>query len=94
MFFHSGTGKLRDDISRRDFKRALQRANIKNFRFHDLRHTWASWHIQRGTPLMVLKELGGWETIEMVQKYAHLNADHLLSYVNQVKFSSNTRLAR
>ena len=92
--FHSGTGKLRDDISRRDFKRALQRANIKNFRFHDLRHTWASWHIQRGTPLMVLKELGGWETIEMVQKYAHLNADHLLSYVNQVKFSSNTRLAR
>lgn len=87
--FHSGTGKRRDDISRREFKKALTKANIKNFRFHDLRHTWASWHVQNGTPLMVLKELGGWETIEMVQKYAHLNADHLLSYVNQVNFTSN-----
>ena len=34
---------------------------------------------------MVLKELGGWETIEMVQKYAHLNAGHLLQYANHVK---------
>ena len=33
--------------------------------------------------------MGGWETIEMVQKYAHINARHLLKYANQVKFSSN-----
>jgi site-specific recombinase XerD len=36
---------------------------------------------QRGTPLQVLKELGGWETMEMVQRYAHLSADHLARWV-------------
>lgn len=37
---------------------------------------------------MVLKELGGWETLEMVKLYAHLNADHLLNYANHVKLTS------
>ncbi|WP_334015754.1 MULTISPECIES: tyrosine-type recombinase/integrase [Burkholderia cepacia complex] len=61
--------------------KALRRAGLHDFRWHDLRHTWASWHVQRGTPLQVLKELGGWETMEMVQRYAHLSADHLAHWV-------------
>jgi len=51
---------------------ACKQVGIAGFRFHDFRHTWASWHVQAGRPLMVLKELGGWERIEMVKKYAHL----------------------
>ncbi|WP_338116183.1 site-specific integrase, partial [Thiocystis violacea] len=42
------------------WKKALERAGIKSFRWHDLRHTWASWHVQLGTPLHVLQEMGGW----------------------------------
>ncbi|WZB62197.1 tyrosine-type recombinase/integrase [Achromobacter xylosoxidans] len=57
-----------------------------HFHWHDLRHTRASWHVQHGTPLMVLKELGGWETIEMVQKYAHLAPSHVAAHANAVKF--------
>jgi len=42
----------------------------------------------RGTPQMVLKELGGWETIEMVQKYAHLAPSHVAAHAKTVMFWS------
>ncbi len=56
----------------------------QDFRWHDLRHTWASWHVQAGTPLHVLQELGGWASPEMVQRYAHLSAGHLADYANNI----------
>ncbi|MGB3291103.1 MAG: site-specific integrase [Burkholderiaceae bacterium] len=74
----------------RVFERACREVGIDDFRWHDLRHTWASWHAQRGTPLMVLKELGGWETLAMVQKYAHLAPSHVAAHANTVKFWSNS----
>jgi integrase len=59
------------------WKAALKRAEITDFRWHDLRHTWASWHVQNGTSLQELMELGGWSSIEMVLRYAHLAGEHL-----------------
>jgi integrase len=60
--------------------KAKRRAGIEDFRFHDLRHTWASWHVQSGTSLPELMELGGWSSYEMVLRYAHL-APERLSFV-------------
>lgn len=62
------------------WRNALIAAGIENFRWHDLRHTWASWHVQNGTPMHVLQELGGWSDIRMVQRYAHLAPEHLSPY--------------
>lgn len=70
------------------WRKALVRAGIENFRWHDLRHTWASWHIQNGTPLHALQELGGWSESEMVQRYAHLSPLHLSAYANNVTVES------
>ena len=66
------------------WRRALEEAGIKDFRWHDLRHTWASWHIQNGTPIHILQELGGWSDIRMVQRYAHLSSERLTPYADRL----------
>ena len=71
------------------WRKALKRAGIKDFRWHDLRHTWASWHIQNGTPIHVLKDLGGWSDLTMVMRYAHLSSEHLASYANNSSHGTN-----
>jgi hypothetical protein len=45
----------------------------------------ASWHVQNGTPIFALQELGGWMTEKMVRHYAHLAADRLAVYTGNVK---------
>jgi len=78
------------------WRKALVRAGIENFRWHDLRHTWASWHVQQGTPLHVLQELGGWSDYEMVRRYAHLSVEHLAEYADSLSKSQlvSTKLAQ
>jgi integrase len=71
-------------VNTKAWRQALKRVGIEDFRWHDLRHTWASWHVQAGTPLPVLQELGGWQVLEMVLKYAHLASDHLAPYVDRM----------
>ena len=71
------------------WRAALVRAGISDFRWHDLRHTWASWHVQNGTPLNVLKELGGWADLTMVLRYAHLSSEHLNGYAGNAKLVTN-----
>ncbi len=71
------------------WRKALVRSGISDFRWHDLRHTWASWHVQNGTPLHVLKELGGWADLTMVLRYAHLSSKHLEDYAGNAKAETN-----
>ena len=74
------------------WKRALERAGIEDVRWHDLRHTLASWHVQRGAGLQELMDLGGWSSFEMVLRYAHLAGEHLkqaASLINGTKPSQH-----
>jgi integrase len=71
------------DVTTKAWYKALERTGIqRGFRWHDLRHTWASWHAQNGTPLNVLQEMGGWSSPLMVQRYAHLSIEHLAAYAD------------
>lgn len=65
-------GRPIGQVGTKAWRGALERAGIKNFRWHDLRHTWASWLAQSGVSLNVLQEMGAWESAEMVRRYAHL----------------------
>lgn len=90
-------GKPIHQTSTKAWRDALNLAGIDNFCWHCLRHTWASWHVQSGTPLHVLQELGGWSSIKMVQRYAHLSGEHLREWVDRPKLMlvvDNTREAK
>lgn len=77
-------GKPVEQVNTKAWRNALKRAGIEAFRWHDLRHTWASWHIQQGTSLQELQLLGGWSSFAMVLRYAHLSSAHLRNAANRI----------
>jgi integrase len=74
-----------DRANNHGFKAAQVRAGIAPLRWHDLRHTWASWHVMAGTSLRALMELGGWRSYKSVLRYAHLSPEHLASDAARVE---------
>lgn len=59
------------------FERARKKAGIEDFRFHDLRHSFATRLVQAGEDLLKVQRLLGHKTISMTQRYAHHSADSL-----------------
>ena len=64
------------------FSAALKRAGIEDFRFHDLRHTFASHMIMKGGSLKEVQEILGHKTMTMTLRYAHLSQEHKKKAVN------------
>ena len=79
----------------RAFHGALNRAGIEDFKFHDLRHTFASHLVMKGASLKEVQELLGHKTMTMTLRYAHLSQDHkkkavsLLNGLTSAKTSQN-----
>lgn len=67
------------------FERAVRKAAIPDFTFHDLRHTFASRLVMRGVDLPTVKELMGHKDISMTLRYTHLSSDHKRSAVEKLE---------
>ncbi|WP_241155834.1 site-specific integrase [Neisseria yangbaofengii] len=72
--FTQQNGRKVLSISSQIWENALVKAEITDFRRHDLRHTWAGWLIQADVPPAALQETGGRESVEMVRRYVHLSS--------------------
>ena len=81
------------NVNTKAWKAALKRAGIEDFRWHDLRHTFATWHRQAGTPTHELQRLGGWKTGAMVERYAHVAPEALQSAAGRLDALSSYVLA-
>jgi len=68
-------GERIEDI-KKGFNKAVERAGIEDFHFHDLRHTFASHLVMGGVSLVAVKELLGHKSIEMTLRYSHLSVEN------------------
>jgi len=68
------TGVTLQSLNTKAWRRTLTKVGITDFH----------WHVQAGTPLHALQELGGWESVEMVRRYAHMAPDHLAELAERV----------
>lgn len=82
--FAKHRGDKRRDL-RTAFANALKRACISRFRFHYLRHTFASHLVMNGVDLLTVKELLGHKSIDMTLRYSHLSPSHRRKAVESLK---------
>jgi integrase len=81
----------------RAFYPAMRKAGITRFRFHDLRHTFATRLIQAGVDVYTVQKLGRWKTISMVLRYAHHQPESLrdgVEVLDRLRRESSTNLAQ
>jgi len=90
--FNSFEGKPFSDI-KKSFSTALKKSGINEFRFHDLRHTFASQLVMSGVDLNTVRELLGHKSMAMTLRYAHLSCDHKKRAVKALDGINGTNMA-
>lgn len=66
------------------FRDARDKAGLSKIRFHDLRHTYASWLVQSGASLTVVRDLLGHSSLAVTSRYSHLGTEHLREAVRSL----------
>jgi len=90
--------RLRDDENdtsagnriKKAFAAACKRAGINDFSPHCCRHTWATWHYATNHDLIALQRLGGWKSLSMVMRYAHINVGELAHTIDSLPWNEAT----
>lgn len=79
-------------VSSTAWVKAVAAAGLTDIRFHDLRHTWASWHRQAGTTCDELKDLGGWKSRQMVDRYAKFATENLATAAARIESNAGQNM--
>ncbi len=91
LFFDVLSGKRYLDV-KRSFNTACRRAKIKDFRFNDLRHTFASHLVMAGVDIMTVKDLLGHKSLNMTLRYAHLAPAHKVKALEMLDLQLNNQV--
>ncbi len=86
-----GTGRVFSVKVPRWFDDAVKRAGLRDFTWHCLRHSFASRLVMAGVDLRTVQELGGWKSINMVMRYAHLSPAHKAEALEKLCVPTDTR---
>jgi len=89
--FYMGEKDRQKDI-RKEFDKLLKVCKIKDFHFHDLRHTFASQLVMKGVDLYTVAQLLGHKSLQMTARYSHLSPDYLKKVMETAE-NSSTKLA-
>lgn len=91
VFYDPKTGKAYQDV-KKSFGSACRKAKIRDFHFHDMRHTFASHMVMAGVDLTTIKELLGHKTLTMTLRYAHLAPSHKVKAVDMLDGVLNKKI--
>lgn len=83
VFPNPATGKKFDNL-KKTWQAVLKKANIENYRWHDMRHDFASRLVIKGVDLNTVRELLGHSDMKMTQRYAHLSPERKKTAVNML----------
>jgi len=84
LIFNSSIKPNKSYEYRKEWIKALKRAEITDFRFHDLRHTCASYLAQNCASLLEIVDVLGHKQIQMTKRYAHLCVSHKIKLINGI----------
>lgn len=88
IFHDSISGKPFQDV-KRSYNTACRKAGIKDFHFHDLRHTFASHLVMAGVDITTVSRLLGHKTLTMTLRYSHLAPEHMSKAVDMLDSALN-----
>ena len=91
IFYHPDTGD-RVNSNRSSWLPCLEKANITDFRWHDLRHTYATDEIKKGMPIYTLSKMMGHSNVAVTEKYAHLYTEDLHEAKRKVDTNLDTHI--
>jgi integrase len=97
VFFNGAGNRMDARDLLRVFYPVMRKAEVKHFRFHDLRHTFATRLVQAGVDIYTVQKLGRWKTISMVMRYAHHHPESLragVEILDRVPIGVSTNLAQ